>query len=99
LPALAACIADSRDPARVVHQLEDIFLARVLAIACGYEDAGDLDALRDPDFCLALGKLPGWGAGLASQPTMSRRKNSPAISELDTRNDCSFGGAIGCGAA
>ena len=29
---LAACIADPRDPARVVHRLEDIFLARVLAI-------------------------------------------------------------------
>ena len=34
---LAACIADPRDPARVVHRLEDIFLARVLAIACGYD--------------------------------------------------------------
>ena len=52
---LAACIADPRDPSRVVHRLEDIFLARVLAIACGYEDADDLDALRDdPGFRLAL---------------------------------------------
>ena len=76
---LAACIADPRDPARVVHRLEDIFLARVLAIACGYEDADDLDALRDdPGFRLALGKLPGSGAGLASQPTMSRWENAPS---------------------
>ncbi|KMS54434.1 hypothetical protein V474_20910 [Novosphingobium barchaimii LL02] len=33
--------------------------ARVFAIACGYQDAYDLDALRDdPGFRLALGKLP-----------------------------------------
>jgi len=68
---LAACIADPRDPGRVIHKLDDILRARVLAIACGYEDADDLDALRDdPGFRLALGKLPSSGAGLASQPTM-----------------------------
>jgi hypothetical protein len=49
---LAACIADPRDPTRVVHRLEDIFLARVLAIACGYEDTDDLDALRDDRYLL-----------------------------------------------
>src|SRR3546814_4690887 len=71
---LAACMADPRDPARVIHRLDDILRARVFAIACGYEDADDLDALRDdPGFRLALGKLPESGAGLASQPTMSRR--------------------------
>lgn len=69
---LAACIADPRDPSRVVHRLEDIFLARVLAIACGYEDANDLDALRDdPGFRLALGKLIQAGAGLGGQPPLS----------------------------
>jgi hypothetical protein len=57
---LAGCIADPRDPSRVIHRLDDILRARVLAIACGYEDADDLDALRDdPGFRLALGKLPG----------------------------------------
>jgi hypothetical protein len=80
---LAACIADPRDPARVVHRLEDILRARVFAIACGYEDADDLDALRDdPGFRVALGKLPGSGAGLASQPTMSRWENAPTTREL-----------------
>jgi len=70
---LAACVADQRDPSRVVHKLDDILRARIFAIACGYEDADDLDALRDdPGFRLALGKLPGSGVGLASQPTMSR---------------------------
>ena len=80
---LAACIADPRDPSRVVHALPDILRARVLAIACGYEDADDLDALRDdPGFRLALGKLPETGAGLASQPTMSRWENAPTTREL-----------------
>ena len=80
---LAACIADPRDPARVIHKLDDILRARILAICCGYEDADDLDTLRDdPGFRLALGKLPGSGAGLASQPTMSRWENAPTTREL-----------------
>jgi len=80
---LAACIADPRDPSRVIHALDDILRARIFAIACGYEDADDLDALRDdPGFRLALGKLPGSGPGLASQPTMSRWENAPTTREL-----------------
>lgn len=80
---IAACIADPRDPSRIVHSLPDILRARVLAIACGHEDADDLDALRDdPGFRLALGKLPGSGAGLASQPTISRWENAPTTREL-----------------
>jgi len=80
---LAGCIADPRAPSRVIHALDDILRARVLAICCGYEDADDLDALRDdPGFRLALGKLPGTGAGLASQPTMSRWENAPSTREL-----------------
>ena len=63
---LAACIADRRDQDRVIHRVADILRARMLAIACGYEDADDLDALRDdPGFKLALGKLPGERFGLA----------------------------------
>jgi hypothetical protein len=46
---LAAEITDRRDPTRVIHALSDILRARILAIACGYEDADDLDYLRsDP---------------------------------------------------
>ena len=80
---LAACIADPRDPSRVIHTVPDILRARILAICCGYEDADDLDTLRDdPGFRLALGKLPGAGAGLVSQPTMSRWENAPTTREL-----------------
>src|SRR5690242_3790830 len=56
---LAAEITDRRDPTRVVHALSDILRARILAIACGYEDADDLDYLRsDPALKLACGHLP-----------------------------------------
>src|SRR6195952_278754 len=80
---LAACIADPRDQSRVVHDLGDILRARMLAIACGYEDADDLDTLRhDPGFKLALGKLPDGAVGLASQPTMSRWENAPTTRGL-----------------
>ena len=80
---LTALIPDGRDPSRVLHTVSDILRARVLAIACGYEDADDLDALRhDPAFMMALGKAPGEALGLASQPTMSRWENAPNLRTL-----------------
>ena len=70
---LAALIADPRNPLLVIHSIADILRARMLAIACGYEDADDLDHLRsDPGFKLACGRRPDSGRDLCSQPTMSR---------------------------
>jgi len=75
---LAAIIPDHRDPTLITHTMTDILRARVLAIACGYPDADDLDDLRrDPAFKLAGGRLPESGDDLASQPTMSRWENAP----------------------
>src|ERR1700746_2985231 len=80
---LAAVISDRRDPLRVVHLLPDILRARIFAIACGYEDADDLDWLRsDPAFKLACGRLPDSGHDLCSQPTMSRWENAPGLREI-----------------
>src|SRR6478736_6362937 len=80
---LAAVIPDARDPTRVVHPLAEILLARILAIACGYADADDLDALRtDPAFELACGRLPESGVDLMSQPTISRWENVPGLRDL-----------------
>ena len=80
---LAAAIADRRDPARTIHTLSDILRARILAIACGYEDADDLDYLRaDPAFKVACGRLPDSGADLCSQPTVSRWENAPTLREI-----------------
>ena len=75
---LAAVIPDGRDTSRVVHPLADILRARIFAIACGWEDADDLDSLRfDPAFKLACGRLPDSGRDLCSQPTISRWENAP----------------------
>ena len=74
-------IPDGRDPDRVIHLLPDILRARIFAIACGYEDADDLDRLAvrsrvqagvwplagyRPGFVLAADRLAvGERAGLA----------------------------------
>ncbi len=80
---LAGVIADSRDQSRVTHTLPDILRARILAIACGWEDANDLDSLRfDPAFKLACGRLPDSGTDLCSQPTVSRWENAPSLREI-----------------
>jgi hypothetical protein len=80
---LASVIADRRDPSRIIHTLPSILRARILAIACGWEDADDLDTLRhDPAFKLACGRLPDSGADLCSQPTMSRWENAPGLREI-----------------
>jgi Transposase DDE domain group 1 len=53
-------------------------MARVCAIACGHEDAIDLDRLRhDPLMKVAVGRCPQRGAPLASQSTISRLENTP----------------------
>lgn len=75
---LASCVQDRRDPSRISHAVEEMLLFRMMAIACGHEDADDCDALRDdPLFKLAAGRLPESGAPLCSQPTMSRFENMP----------------------
>ena len=80
---LAGCIREWRDPARTVHTLPAMLRFRMFAIACGYEDADDCDALRaDPLFKLAVGRAPESGRDLCSQPTMSRLENAPSSSEM-----------------
>src|SRR5712692_8204868 len=80
---LARVIPDERGSDRVVHLLPDILRARIFAIACGYEDADDLDRLRfDPAFKLACGRLPDSGRDLCSQPTVSRWENAPDLRDL-----------------
>jgi hypothetical protein len=77
---IAGLIPEPRDPALVTHSLASIVRARVLAIACGYEDANDLDRLRgDPAFKLACGRLPESRGDLCSQPTICRLENAPDL--------------------
>jgi hypothetical protein len=85
---LAGLIADPRNPAFVTHSVDDILRARILAIACGYEDADDLDHLRtDPAFKLACNRLPDSGDDLCSQPTVSRWENAPSLREVVRMTD------------
>ena len=80
---LAGSMRDRRDPATVVHTLPAMLRFRMFAIACGYEDADDCDALRtDPLFKPAVGRAPESGRALCSQPTMSRLENAPSRIEV-----------------
>jgi hypothetical protein len=75
--ALAATLTDPRDPAKVRHAITDLVAQRIFAIACGYPDANDADALADdPIQKLLLDRDPVGGARLASQPTLSRFENA-----------------------
>jgi hypothetical protein len=74
--AITKPLPDDRDPDRVIHSYDDMALARMMAIAAGYEDCDDLDSLRtDPAFKIACGRAPESGADLMSQPTLSRLEN------------------------
>jgi DDE family transposase len=79
---LAEAMPDRRDPDRVRHAMFELVMARASAIACGYEDAIDLDRLRhDPLLKVAVGRCPQTGAPLASQSTISRLENAPSRTE------------------
>ena len=80
---LAGGIRDRRSQAQEVHSLSAVLPFRMVAIACGYEDADECDALRaDPLFKLASGRAPESGRDLCSQPTMSRLENAPSRSQV-----------------
>jgi hypothetical protein len=80
---LAACIRDRRQPERIEHTFEEMLRLRMFAIAAGYQDANDCDALRhDPIFKMAVGRAPASGEALCSQPTMSRLENAPSRIEI-----------------
>jgi len=81
--AMTACLKDGRQPGKTRHPMEDLFRQRVMAIACGYEDANDAARLSsDPIHKLLLDRDPIQGLDLASQPTLSRFENAPSRKEL-----------------
>ena len=86
---LASCLRDDRSPSNIRHSQADMIRARMFAIACGYEDCDDLDALRfDPAFKLACGRLSESGDDLMSQPTLSRLENVPSWRQLARMGRC-----------
>jgi hypothetical protein len=80
---LAACLRDERQTGKVQHELRELLTQRVMAIACGYEDANDAARLAsDPVHKLLVGRDPIHGEDLASQPTLSRFENAPDRKQL-----------------
>jgi hypothetical protein len=81
---LVACFDDGREQGLVIHRLRALLTQRVMAIALGYEDVNDHDALRfDP----VLGALAGClearherCAPLAGKSTLNRLEHAPVVS-------------------
>ena len=64
-------IPDTRDPFRTVHTVEKLLKQRVFSLVQGYEDANDVEHLKnDPLFEDVL------EGHMASQPTVSRFESS-----------------------
>jgi hypothetical protein len=89
LERFGRCFTDYRDPRRIEHEVEELVAQRVLALAQGYEDLNDHDALRDdPLLALAVGKPDLTGAqrlrqrdrghALAGKSTLNRLERTPA---------------------
>ena len=88
LKRFGSCFDDYRDPRLIEHRVEELVAQRVLALAQGYEDLNDHDALRDdPLLALAVGKqdLTGVqrvrrrdrGHALAGKSTLNRLERTP----------------------
>lgn len=74
--ALDAAIPDPRRPEQIEHDQRAMLAQRIVAIACGYEDLNDHQALRtDPALQLAAGCDPDPATPLASPPTLCRLEN------------------------
>jgi hypothetical protein len=81
--AIAACLRDVRQQAKVEHSYQEIFQQRMFGIACGYADGNDAARIADdPVFKLLAGRDPVTGSALASQPTLSRFENAVRPGDL-----------------
>jgi hypothetical protein len=78
----AGCFSDHRRRERIEHEIRTLVGQRVFAIALGYEDVNDHDALRhDPVMAILAGKLESRRAGcapVAGKSTLNRLEHAPA---------------------
>jgi len=72
--AIAACLSDPRDPAKVEHDLLTLLRQRLFGLTAGYEDANDHTRLRDDPILKTVTDRT-LDDNLASQPTLSRFEN------------------------
>jgi len=85
---LAACFTDHRDPELLEHSVYELLAQRIFALALGYEDLNDHDALRhDPLLAVLVGKTDPTGQdrrrardrgkSLAGKSTLNRLELTP----------------------
>lgn len=83
----AACFVDHRAADQVEHSVATLVGQRVFALALGYEDLVDHDALRhDPVLAAVTGKLTARRsacAPLAGKSTLNRLEHAPAGAMLE----------------
>jgi hypothetical protein len=76
IDALTACLPDSRDPAKTIHDVRTLLAQRVLALALGYEDLNDHEQLRKDPLLQLLSERPvEEQQPLASASTLCRWEN------------------------
>ena len=74
--ALAGCITDPREPAKIKHEVTTMLAQRVYGIALGYEDGNDHQTLRDDPIMQILAEgVPDPDDPLASPSTLCRFEN------------------------
>ncbi|MEO8335642.1 MAG: IS1380 family transposase [bacterium] len=74
----AACFQDHRDPTRVQHSVAALVRQRIYALALGYEDLNDHDALRHDPLFAVLAEATDLTAPLAGKSTLNRLELSAA---------------------
>lgn len=76
---MAACFTDHRGAEAVKHTLPDLLRQRIFALALGYEDLIDHDALR---FALALAAvIDKPGGALAGKSTLNQLQHAAKIGQ------------------
>ena len=86
IDALAAGLADPRDPSRSTHDLRTLLAQRSYGLALGYEDLNDPTTLRqDPLFAVRANQRPDPEQPLASAPTLCRFENRVTRARLARR--------------
>jgi len=96
LGRFAACFTDHRDPDLVEHTVYELIAQRVYALALGYEDLNDHDALRhDPLLAVLVGKADPTGErrrsrrdrgkSLAGKSTLNRLELTPVGADQKSR--------------
>jgi hypothetical protein len=78
LAQFAACFHDHRDPSRVRHSVAALVRQRIYALALGYEDLNDHDALRHDPLFAVLADAADLTAPLAGKSTLNRLELSAA---------------------